>query len=147
MHDDELLQKFEDTSLPLASFRHEAHVRIAYLYLRQYPVLDVLARFPANLKKFAAHHGQAGLYHQTITWAHLFLIRERLASDQTDASTTWAGFKQRNPDLLDRNNPILAKYYAKETLASPAAREHFVMPDRLALNESSIHAAFISKEE
>jgi hypothetical protein len=146
LHDDELLEKFEDTSLPITSFRHEEHVRVAYLYLRRYPLLDVLARFPANLKKFAAHHGQASLYHQTITWAHLFLIHERLVADHGGASTTWEQFKQLNSDLLDRKDSILAKYYRKETLASPAAREHFVMPDRLASNESPVHAAFISDE-
>jgi hypothetical protein len=144
LQDEELLQKFEDISLPITSFRHEEHVRVAYLYLRRYPLLDVLARFPANLKKFAAHHGQSGLYHQTITWAHLFLIHERLTADQSVASTTWAGFKQRNSDLLDRKDSILAKYYRKETLASSAAREHFVMPDRLPSSEAPIHAAFIS---
>jgi hypothetical protein len=141
LRDEELVEKFEDCSLPLASFHHEEHVRVAYLYLRHYPLLDVLARFPANLQKFAAAHGKTGLYHQTISWAYLFLIHERLI---TRTGNTWAEFKQNNPELLDRKNPILAKYYAKETLASLAAREHFVMPDRLVHTESRIHAAFIS---
>jgi hypothetical protein len=134
--DDELLEKFEDTSLPLASFRHEEHVRIGYLYLRAHPLLHVLEKFPANLQKFAAAHGKVGLYHQTISWAYLFLIHQRLVANQHTSAglaTTWAQFKQHNPDLLDRSNPILAKYYAEETLASSAAREHFLMPDRPAL--------------
>jgi hypothetical protein len=134
--DEELLQKFEDTSLPLANFRHEEHVRVAYLYLRKYPLLHVLEKFPANLHRFAAAHGKTGLYHQTISWAYLFLIHERLvANPETSYGpvTSWAQFKQHNPDLLDRSNPILAKYYAKETLASSVAREHFLMPDRPAL--------------
>jgi hypothetical protein len=134
--DDKLLEKFEDTSLPLASFRHEEHVRIAYLYLRAHPLLHVLEKFPANLKKFAAAHGKVGLYHQTISWAYLFLIHQRLVANAETSYgpvTSWAQFKQRNPDLLDRSNPILAKYYAEESLASPVAREHFLMPDRPAL--------------
>jgi hypothetical protein len=146
MGDDELLERFEDTSLPFASFRHEEHVRVAYLYLRQHTLLDVLARFPKNLQKFAAAHGKAGLYHQTISWTYLFLIHERLAASVAGASATWTEFKQRNPDLLDRENSILAKYYAKQTLSSAEAREHFVMPDRLAPAECPVHAALVSDE-
>jgi hypothetical protein len=141
LRDEDLLQKFEDCSLPLASFHHEEHVRVGYLYLRRYPLLDVLARFPANLRKFAAANGKTGLYHQTVSWAYLFIIQERLIAG---SAATWAEFKQNNPDLLDRKNPILAKYYATETLDSAAARENFVMPDRLTQDESLVHAACIS---
>ena len=134
MQDEELLAKFDDCSLPLTSFRHEEHVRVAYLYLRKYPLLQVLEKFPANLQKFATAHGKTSLYHQTISWAYLFLIHQRLVADlDVSGGCTWAQFKRRNRDLLDRSNPILQKYYAEETLASSVAREHFLMPDHPAL--------------
>ncbi|HEY0705014.1 MAG TPA: hypothetical protein VGD60_19780 [Candidatus Acidoferrales bacterium] len=144
MTDDELLEQFEDTSLPLASFHHEEHVRVAFLYLRKYPLLDVLARFPANLQRFAAAHGKAGLYHQTISWAYLFLISERIAAN--DGAKAWHSFKEQNPDVLDRTKPILAKYYRTETLASPAARERFVMPDRLVRDDTPVYLPLIRSE-
>jgi hypothetical protein len=129
MQDDELLSKFEDTSLPLSVLRHEKHVRIAFLYLQRYPLLEVLARFPVALQRYAAAHGKNGLYHQTISWAFLFIVHERMAAAGT-AAQTWDEFKARNGDLLQGSKSTLAKYYRDETIASPAAREHFVMPDR-----------------
>ena len=129
MQDEELLSKFEDTSLPLSNFHHEEHVRVAFLYLRRYPLLDVLARFPASLQRYAAAHGKNGLYHQTISWAFLFIVNERMGAAGA-AGETWEEFKQRNNDLLQGSKSTLAKYYRDETIASPVAREYFVMPDR-----------------
>jgi hypothetical protein len=129
MQDEELLSKFEDTSLPLANFHHEEHVRVAFLYLRRYPLLDVLARFPASLQRYAVAHGKNGLYHQTISWAFLFIVNERTSAAGA-AGETWEEFKQRNSDLLQGSKSTLTKYYRDETIASPAAQEYFVMPDR-----------------
>jgi hypothetical protein len=134
MEDGELLSKFEDTSLPLPNFRHEEHVRIAFLYLQRYPLLDVLARFPAALQRYAAAHGKNGLYHQTISWAFLFIVNERRAAAGA-AKEAWEAFKARNDDLLQSSKSTLAKYYRDDTIASPAAREYFVMPDRWLGNE------------
>jgi hypothetical protein len=125
--DEELLEKFEDGSLPLAEFHHEQHVRLAFLYLRKYPLLGVLTRFPADLKRYAAMHGKNGLYHETITWAYLFIIGERVA--RAAEQQTWEKFRATNPDLFDREAPLLRRYYRNETLASALARERFVMPD------------------
>src|SRR5271154_2327715 len=98
MRDEELIAKFEDCTLPLSDFRHEEHVRIAFLYLQKYPMLEVLARFPASLKRYAAAHGKDGLYHETISWAYIFVIRERMASGVPGQS--WPDFRQSNPDLF-----------------------------------------------
>jgi hypothetical protein len=125
--DEELLEKFEDGSLPPAEFHHEQHVRLAFLYLRKYPLLGVLTRFPADLKRYAAMHGKNGLYHETITWAYLFIIGERVA--RAAEKQTWEEFRVANLDLFDREAPLLRRYYRNETLASALARERFVMPD------------------
>jgi hypothetical protein len=106
MDDEELLAKFEDTSLPLCCFHHEEHVRIAFLYLCRYPLIEVLARFPAALRRYASAHGKNGLYHETISWAHIFLIRERMAETQR-----WEEFRGCNRDLLDGGKSMIAKYY------------------------------------
>jgi hypothetical protein len=125
--DDELIEKFEDGSLPLTGFHHEQHVRVAFLYLCKYPLLEVLTRFPANLKRYAVTHGKNGLYHETITWAYLFIVSERVA--RAGETQTWEQFRLANVDLFDREAPLLKRYYRDATLASALARERFVMPD------------------
>jgi hypothetical protein len=128
MTDAELIEQFEDATLPLDAFHHAEHVRVAFLYLRDYATTDAIARFAAALKRFAAKHGKEGLYHETITWAYLLIVRERMVRSGRDE--TWAEFAAANPDLLRYKDGFLKKYYRDETLASELARGTFVFPDR-----------------
>src|SRR5262249_34307385 len=74
---------------------------------------------------------KAGLYHETITWAYLLLIRERMERQGEGANASFEAFARANPDLMTWKPSVLAAYYRDETLASPLARRTFVMPDRL----------------
>jgi hypothetical protein len=132
MSDEELFERFDAGTLPAADFHHREHVRVAFLYLCRYPALEALERFAIALKRFAVAAGKPGLYHATITWAFLMLIRERLAAVGEECQPSWTAFSNANPDLLDWKENILKKYYREETLASPQARATFVLPDKLA---------------
>ena len=125
---DELLRQFEDCSLPLDRFRHRVHIQIAFLYLRKYPALDVLRRFPEALKRYADAHGKTGLYHETITWAYILLIQERM--QRAPQVQTWEEFAATNEDLLTWSGTILKQYYRNETLSSDLARKIFLFPDK-----------------
>jgi hypothetical protein len=124
--DDDFVRSFEDGSLPNAAFHHRDHVRLAWLYLRRHPPLEALARFADGLRRFATANGHPGLYHETITWAYLLLIHERMARG---GAPTWEEFAAGNPDLLTWKPSILDRYYRPETLGSELARRVFVMPD------------------
>jgi hypothetical protein len=130
LDDPTLLRQFEDTTLPASAFHHREHVRVAWLYLKAEPPLTALARFAEGLKRYAAAQGAAGLYHETITWAYLLLIRERM--EREGAGSTSEEFVDRNPDLLAWKPSILDRYYRPETLGSELAKRVFVMPDRAA---------------
>jgi hypothetical protein len=81
------------------------------------------------LQRFAAHNGKSRLYHETITWTFLFLIRERIA--RAGKPCSWRAFAIANPDLLLEGKNLLKKYYREETLASDLARTTFLLPDRI----------------
>lgn len=127
--DDEFLAAFESCTLAEDRFHHRDHIRLAWLMLRAEPLAAALARFAAGLRRFAASLGKSGLYHETITWAYLFLIHERM---RRGAEATWDEFAAANPDLLTWQPSILGSYYRDETLRSALARETFLLPDRLA---------------
>jgi hypothetical protein len=126
MTDAEFVHAFEGCTLPNTAFHHRDHVRLAWIYLRESSALEALARFATGLKRFAAFHGHPGLYHETITWAYLFLIHERMADGA--AGETWEEFAARNPDLLAWKPSVLDRYYDAETLQSERARRIFVLP-------------------
>jgi hypothetical protein len=128
MTDEEFLARFEDGSLASEAFHHADHVKMAFLYLCRYPALEALDRFSSSLVRFAEAKGKPGLYHETITWAFLLLIRERMA--RAGEPQSWAQFAAGNADLLDWRENILRKYYSCETLSSDLARRTFLLPDK-----------------
>lgn len=131
LDDSTLLHQFEAGTLAEGTFHHCDHVRIAWLYLKAVPPLTALARFVEGLKRFVAAHGKEELYHETITWAYLLLIHERMEREGSGA--TWEEFAAHNPDLLTWKPSILDRYYRPETLGSEVARRVFVMPDRTSV--------------
>lgn len=124
--DDEFIRGFEDCTL--APFHHADHVRMAFLYLSRFPALEALDRFSSSLIRFAAAHGKPQLYNETITWASILLIRERIA--RTNAQN-WSEFASANEDLLIWKDNVLKKYYRDETLNSTLAKTTFVFPDKI----------------
>jgi hypothetical protein len=128
MSNEELISRFEDCTLPAESFHHADHIRVVWLYLRRHSVLETLERFGEGLKRFATANGKARLYHETISWAHVLLINERLQRD--DAAKGWQEFAEANKDLFDWKNSILKSYYRDDTLRSELARKVFVFPDK-----------------
>jgi hypothetical protein len=126
MSNQELIRRFESDAVPEDSFHHADHVRLAFAYLCEYPVLQALEKFANALKQFAAR-GKTQLYNETVTCAYFFLIRERMACCE---GADWEDFAHRNPDLLIWKGGILGRYYKEATLKSELARAVFLFPDR-----------------
>jgi hypothetical protein len=123
----EFIQRFEADAVLESSFHHADHVRLAFAYLSEFSPIEALQRFCAALKRFAIARGKVQLYHETITHAYFFLIRERMARC---ATADWDEFARANPDLLTWKDGILSRYYSDVTLKSDLARTVFVFPDR-----------------
>jgi hypothetical protein len=121
----ELVARFQRCSLVAAKFHHRQHLQVAWWLLREGPPLDAMVRFVDGLRRFAAHIGKPEVYHETITWAYLVLINERL--ERAGRRRTWAEFARDHAELFTRD--FLHGYYAPATLASPLARRVFLFPD------------------
>lgn len=127
----DFLKAFEECSLTECQWTHQAHVRMAWLYLRQQPLTEVIPVVRDGIQRYNASLRKPLAYHETITQAFLRIISHRMQS--RDDQDTFEEFCIENPDLLDRELTVLLTHYQKETLFSPAARETFVNPDLAAL--------------
>ena len=126
MTDAELIARFEALELPPQAFRHREHVRLAFAMLHGADFAEAAVRFRRALKRFAAHVGAHGKYHETLTWAWLVLVAERMAAGAyADSEALLAA----HPDLLD-SRAIGAYYDLPAILASPVARAVFVLPQQ-----------------
>jgi len=127
--DEELVRGLEETSLAPDAFHHAEHVRGAFLYLQRYPALRAIEQFSEALRRLAASQGKAHRYHQTITWAYMFLIHERMA--RAGRRQSWEEFARANPDLLNWAENAIHGYYSEDLLNSDLARTVFLFPDRV----------------
>jgi len=125
MTDLEFTRALESCTLPEEQFRHCDHIRLAWIYLREYGRESAAERIAASIRRYAAYHDKPDRYHHTITMAWLELVwavKESLPEDATfeDAVDCW-------PKLLQKGT--LAEYYSSGVLESDTARREFVAPD------------------
>jgi hypothetical protein len=130
MNDDDFLRSLEDCTLPPQYFNHAGHVRLAWIQLRRLPFGQAVERTCSLIRLYAAHLGAAGKFHYTITAALMHLLR---AAGACEPGLERDAFMVRAAPLLADARGRLARHYSDELLASGAAREAFIAPDRLPL--------------
>jgi hypothetical protein len=128
LDDATLLERFEALAIDPTDFRHREHVRLAFAMLAGADFGHAGIRYRAALKRFADAAGAAGKYHETITWAYLALVHQRM---HEHACATSLELLACAPELLDHQHGALARCYDVAAItASPIARRVFVLPDR-----------------
>jgi hypothetical protein len=129
MTDAEFLTAFEKATLPRTLWTHEAHVRMAYLYLWECP--DATLALP-GVRQRICHYNQANGnrtgYHETITVAFLTLVADRLRQNAAQARD-WETFRDAHPDLITDGLGVLLRHYTRDRLLSAEARVAFIAPD------------------
>ncbi|NER78461.1 MAG: hypothetical protein F6K42_02570 [Leptolyngbya sp. SIO1D8] len=133
MNDRTFLKAFEMATLSVEEWNHYAHIRMAFLYLRDYSFNDAILRIRAGIQHFNQVHQKPETptsgYHETLTvsWASV-----TAAALQTSPSTAnFETFIAANPHLL--NKTLLRHYYSTARILSPEAKTTFVSPDMQAL--------------
>jgi len=124
MTDDEFLSAFEAVAIPRTDWTHEAHIRMAWLYLTRFPNEEACDRIRTGIQKLNAQNGVVSGFHETITMAFARVISARLLH-----SESYVAFHARNPDIFDRMPGPLLPYYTRERLLLSDARDRFVEPD------------------
>ncbi len=148
MTDDEFLTKIENRNLDRAEWTHEAHVRMAWLYVaRTGTYTAARGKVRSGIKKLnqaflARQNAPCGAtpppepvaepaaeakpigFHETITTAFVRLVAARARDGEK-----FTAFRKRNPDLFDRKLSALLTHYSRELLFSDEAKVRFAQPD------------------
>jgi hypothetical protein len=80
-------------------------------------------RMRSSLKRFAAHHGVTGLYHETLTRFWLLQVQQRLDRSQCLEQSV----RKVREQLNDKN--LVFEYYSRERIESKEAKETWLQPD------------------
>jgi hypothetical protein len=149
LQDDEFLRRFENCTLPFDQWTHRAHVKVAYLYLRDNDFDMALAKMRRGIQAYnSAHHvpeSDTSGYNETTTCAMLQLVATTMAAYCPVLPTPDAdSFCDTHPQLLTKH--VLRLFYSPERRMQPKARTEFIQPDlaplpRCESSKSSDHIA------
>ncbi len=121
-------------TLPKTEWTHAAHFAAALWILANRPDLDAARDMPTLIRAFneatgVANTGTSG-YHETITQASIRAARAFLASAPKRPLSETCNALMASP--LGRPDWLL-EYWSKPVLFSPAARRHWLPPDKTRL--------------
>lgn len=120
-----LVDRLERCLLGKTEFHHRDHLAVATVYLYAGDLSFAIERMRTSLTRFAAHHGVAGLYHETLTCFWLQQVEMRLDRTLCLAESVLSVQKV----LADKT--IVFGYYSREILNSEEARHTKMDPDLL----------------
>lgn len=118
-----LVDRLERCLLGNKEFHHRDHLTVAVVYLCAVDLDAAVDRMRATLKRFAAHHGVDGLYHETLTRFWLQQVEMRLDRGLCLCDSV----RKVQEQLNDKNLPF--EYYSRERINSQEAREKWLPPD------------------
>lgn len=118
-----LVDRLERCLLGKEDFHHRDHLAVAVVYLYSADRETSMDRMRASLKRFAAHHGVSGLYHETLT--RFWLRQVELRLDRSECLERSVSKIQKK--LSDKN--LAFDYYSRARIDSKQARESWLQPD------------------
>jgi hypothetical protein len=118
-----LVERLERCLLEKEEFHHRDHLTVAVVYLYASDLETAMDRMRSSLKRFAAHHGVTGLYHETLTRFWLLQVERHLDRSECLNRSVRAIQEQLN----DKN--LVFEYYSRERINSQQARETWLKPD------------------
>lgn len=118
-----LVHRLERCLLGKEEFHHRDHLTVATVYLYSADLETAMDRMRSSLKRFAAHHGVTGLYHETLTRFWLQQVEKYLDCGNSLSESV----RKVREQLNDKN--LVFDYYSRERIESKEARETWLKPD------------------
>jgi hypothetical protein len=120
---------FESCAVAPARFNHEAHLRLAYVYLVEGDLASAHEKMRGALLAFLnAYNIPPEKFHETLTQAWVLAVWHFMSRSP---SHSFAEFADKSQPLLDSR--VMFTHYSETALFSPSARAAYVAPDLEAI--------------
>jgi len=127
----ELVNTFEDQTLPEEQWNHKAHLVVALVYLLEYTPDAALCNLRAdiigyNTSKGGVNNHERG-YHETLTqfWLDMMLMYLQQVEDKSDVLAVVNGVFET--PFADKNLPL--EFYTEDRIFSTTARARYTPPN------------------
>jgi len=122
--DEQFLAAFEAGKIANQDFHHRDHLRLAWIQIRRLGPDRAADTVAGAIRQFAAHHGHAGRYHETMTRFWVRVVGMGITSHPT---VSFDDLLAAEPHLLDKNLPF--RHWSRERMGSDEARRQWIEPD------------------
>ena len=133
-----LITAFEQGTLPVKQWTHQAHVVMALWYLYYEPLPQARQRIKEGIKRYNESVGGSNTensgYHETLTELYIRVVGHYLLSSATNNFEKLLRHLSAQP-FWKSHFPF--SYYRQERLMSPIARRQWLSPDLRPLSDVS----------
>lgn len=124
LSNDELEEKFKNCKLSPKHLTHEAHLRIAYLYIQKYGVKQAIKNISKQLINFDSMYGNGTKFNQRLTIAATKVVELYM---QKTSATNFKDMLLEYPQLRSNFCEILRNHY-KLDFFKEEKEEEYVEP-------------------
>lgn len=119
-------EQFEACTLPATLFTHEAHLRLAWLLLREYGQSTAEEKIQDLLLAYVSALGASEKYNTTLTLAAMKAVHHFMQKSSADS---FSNFIEDFPRLKTNFKDLMSAHYSRDIYNSEEAKAHYIEPD------------------
>ncbi|MCE7990491.1 MAG: hypothetical protein HEP71_00870 [Roseivirga sp.] len=128
LSDEEFLRQFTGCHLDPSIFSHEAHLRLAWINITKYGIVQATENIQSQLLKFVESVGDSDKYNKTLTIASMFVVNHFI---QRSESSNFPDFISEFSKLKTGLKSLISSHYSIDVFTSQKAKEEYLEPDLL----------------
>ncbi|TMD84691.1 MAG: hypothetical protein E6I74_02105 [Chloroflexi bacterium] len=122
--DEAFVAAFHADQLSNQGFHHRDHLRLAWIQIRRLGLERASDDVTSGIRHFAAHHGSAERYNETMT---RFWLRVVGIGIRRHPELTFNELLAAEPHLLDKGLPL--RHWSRERMNRDDAKQQWIEPD------------------
>lgn len=126
LSDSEFEKKFIRCELNPSSFTHEAHIRLAWINIRKYGIVQAEINIQNGLKKYVEFVGATDKYNKTLTIAAIKIVYHFVLKSNSEH---FNDFIIEFPQLKSNFKDLLSRHYDFDIYNSNKAKMEYLKPD------------------
>ena len=126
--DFDFVAAFQQCKLLPGQFSHEAHLRLAWLYLGEFGLDITLERLQDDLKNYVTYWGAMDKYNTTLTIASIRAVHHFMLKSKFH---TFSDFIAEFPRLKYQFKELLACHYKTDIFNNESAKQVYLEPELL----------------
>jgi len=126
LSNEEFEEQFANCKLRPLWFTHEAHLRLAWIYITKYGSEIAFEKYSNQLQKFAKKYNAVGKYNATVTYASIQIMTHFIEKSNAYG---FQDFINEFPQLKSKFKELLTTHYSGDVFTSIEAKQHILQPD------------------